>query len=90
MYVQLIYRIWLYLRTMNLNINRRILLTTIFAVAATLSVAILVTSATGTSMLTPAFAQGENMTDGGNYTEGNMTGSDMAGSGMVTPPAMTP
>jgi len=63
-------------------------LTTIFAIAATL--AILVTSATGTSMLTPAFAQGENMTDGGNYTEGNMTGSDMAGSGMVTPPITTP
>ena len=73
---------------MNLNINRRILLTTIFAIAATL--AILVTSATGTSMLTPAFAQGENMTDGGNYTEGNMTGSDMAGSGMATPPITTP
>jgi hypothetical protein len=90
MYVQLIYRIWLYLHTMNLNINRRILLTTIFAVAATLSVAILVTSATGTSMLTPAFAQGENVTDGGNYTEGNMSGSDMAGSGMATPPVMTP
>ena len=26
-------------------------------------------------MLTPAFAPGEIMTDGGNYTEGNMTGS---------------
>jgi hypothetical protein len=75
---------------MNLNINRRILLTTIFAVAATLSAAILLTSATGTPMLTPAFAQGENMTDGGNYTEGNMTGSDMAGSGMGTPPIIAP
>jgi hypothetical protein len=75
---------------LNLNINRRILLTTIFAVAATLSAAILVTSATGTSILTPAFAQGENMTDGGNYTDGNMTGTDMAGSGMAIPQPMTP
>jgi hypothetical protein len=41
----------------------------------------LVTSAVGTSMITPAFAQGDNMTGGGNATEGNMTaGSDMAGS----------
>jgi hypothetical protein len=30
------------------------------------------------------------MTDGGNYTEGNMTGSDMAGSGMGTPPIIAP
>jgi hypothetical protein len=75
---------------MNLNINRRILLTTIFAVAATLSAAILVTSATGTSILTPAFAEGENMTDGGNATEGNMSGSDMAESGMAIPQPMTP
>ncbi|MGH9983181.1 MAG: hypothetical protein ACRD8W_04400 [Nitrososphaeraceae archaeon] len=75
---------------MNLNINRRILLTTIFAVAAILSTAILVTSATGTSMLTPAFAQGENMTDGGNYTDGNMTGTDMAESGMASPPIIAP
>ena len=73
---------------MNLNINRRILLTTIFAIAATL--AILVTSATGTSMLTPAFAQGENMTDVGNYTDGNMTGTDMAESGMASPPIIAP
>jgi hypothetical protein len=50
----------------------------------------LVTSAVGTSMITPAFAQGDNMTGGGNATEGNMTGSDMAGSGMTTPPMMTP
>jgi hypothetical protein len=75
---------------LNLNINRRILLITFFAVAATLSAAILVTSATGTSILTPAFAQGENMTDGGNYTDGNMTGTDMAGSGMASPPIIAP
>jgi hypothetical protein len=75
---------------LNLNINRRNLLTTIFAIAATLSAAILVTSATGTSMLTPTFAQGENMTAGGNYTDGNMTGPDMAGSGMATPPIIAP
>ena len=75
---------------MNLNINRRILLTTIFAAAATLSAAVLVTSVGGTLMLTPAFAQGENMSGGGNYTEGNMTGSDMAGSGMAPPPTTTP
>lgn len=41
-------------------------------------------------MILPAFAQGDNMTGGGNYTEGNMTGSDMAGSGSATPPTMTP
>ena len=80
-----------YLHSMNSNINRRILLTTIFATAvATLSAAMLVTTTGGTLMLTPAFAQGENMSGGGNYTEGNMTGSDMAGSGMATPPTMTP
>ena len=50
----------------------------------------LVTTTGGTLMLTPAFAQGENMSGGGNYTEGNMTGSDMAGSGMATPPTVTP
>lgn len=31
-----------------------------------------------------AFAQGENMSTGGNYTERNMTGTDMAGSGLTT------
>jgi hypothetical protein len=72
---------------MNSNINGRIL-TTFFVAAIALAAA--VTSAGGISMVIHAFAQGENMTDGGNYTEGNMTGSDMAGSGMVTPPAMTP
>ena len=41
----------------------------------------LATSAVETSMIMPAFAQGDNMTGGGNATEGNMTGSDMAGSG---------
>ena len=66
-------------------------MTTMFAAAATLTAAILVTSAAGTSMVIPAFAQGDNMTDGrGNATEGNMTGTDMAGSGMATPPTMTP
>lgn len=51
----------------------------------------LVTSAVETSIVIPAFAQGDNMTGGGgNATEGNITGSDMAGSGMATPPAMTP
>ncbi len=55
-------------------------MTTVFAAAAILSVTMLVTTTGGTLMLTPAFAQGENMSGGGNYTEGNMTGSDMAGS----------
>jgi hypothetical protein len=75
---------------MNSNINKRILLTTVFAAAAILSVSMLVTATGGTLMLTPAFAQGENMSSEGNYTEGNMTGSDMAGSGMATPPPLTP
>jgi hypothetical protein len=70
--------------------NKRVLLTTMFAAAAILTAAILVTSGIGTSMSIPAFAQGDNMTGGENYTEGNMTGSDMAGSGMATPPTMTP
>jgi hypothetical protein len=70
--------------------KRRILMTTKFAAAATLTAAILATSAVGTSTITPVFAQGDNMTDGGNATEGNMTGTDMAGSGMATPPTMTP
>jgi hypothetical protein len=71
--------------------NKRILMTTMFAAAATLTAAMLVTSPVGTSMVVPAFAQGDNMTGGGgNATEGNMTGSDMAGSGMATPPIMTP
>jgi hypothetical protein len=65
---------------MNSNISKRILLTTVFAVVAILSVTMLVTTTGGTLMLTPAFAQGENMSSGGNYTEGNLTGSDMAGS----------
>jgi hypothetical protein len=76
---------------MNSSINRRILLTTtIFAAVATLSAVMLVTTTGATLMLTPAFAQGENMSDGGNYTEGNMTGSDIARSEMATPPSMTP
>ena len=65
-------------------------MTTIFAAAASLTAAMVVTSALGTSMIIPAFAQGGNMTEGGNYTEGNMTGTDMAGSGVATPPVMTP
>jgi hypothetical protein len=72
-------------------INKRILMTTMFAAAASLTAAILGTSAVGTSMVIPAFAQADNMTGGGgNATEGNMTGTDMAGSGLATPPAMTP
>jgi hypothetical protein len=71
--------------------NKRILATTMFAAAATLTAAMLVSSSVGTSMVVPVFAQGDNMTGGGgNATEGNMTGSDMAGSGMATPPIMTP
>ena len=53
-------------------------MTTMF-VAATLTAAMVITSAVGTSMIIPAFAQGDNMTGGGNATEGNMTGTDMAG-----------
>jgi len=71
------------------NINRTILKTTSFAVAA-LTVVMLVTSAIGTPIVVPTFAQGNNMTGGGNATEGNMTGTDMGGSGMATPSAMTP
>src|ERR671919_551815 len=61
---------------MKSNINGRMLATFFVAAAAIASA----TSAVGTSMITPAFAQGDNMTGGGNATEGNMTGSDMAGS----------
>src|ERR687897_120050 len=57
---------------MKSNINGRMLATFFVAAAAI---------ASGTSMITPAFAQGDNMTGGGNATEGNMTGSDMAGGG---------
>jgi hypothetical protein len=53
-------------------------------------VAVIVVSIEGISMNVPAFAQGGNMTDGGNATEGNMTGSDMAGNGMTVPQPMTP
>ena len=72
--------------TMKSNINGRMLATFFVAAAAIASV----TSAVGTSMITPAFAQGDNMTGGGNATEGNMTGSDMAGGGMTTTPPMMP
>jgi hypothetical protein len=70
--------------------SRRILMTTMFAAVASLTAAMVVTSALGISMIIPALAQGGNMTDGGNYTEGNMTGTDMAGSGVATPPVMMP
>lgn len=70
--------------------RKRILLTGIFVAAATLTSAVLATTAGETSIVVPAFAQGDNMTGGGNATEGNMTGSDMTGSGMTTPPMMTP
>ena len=71
---------------MKSNINGRMLATFFVAAAAIASATsvMLVTSAVGTSMITPAFAQGDNMTGGGNATEGNMTsGSEMAGSGMT-------
>ena len=45
----------------------------------------LATSAVETSMIMPTFAQGDNMTSGGNATEGNMTGSDMAGLPVIPP-----
>jgi len=70
--------------------SRRILMTTMFAAVASLTAAMVVTSALGISMIIPALGQGGNMTDGGNYTEGNMTGTDMAGSGVATPPVMMP
>ena len=47
-------------------------------------VAVTVASIGGISIIAPTFAQGGNMTDGGNYTEGNMTGTDMAGSGVAS------
>jgi hypothetical protein len=75
---------------MNSNIHKIILFTTIFAAAVALSVSMLATTTGGPLILASAFAQGENMSSGGNYTEGNMTGSDMAGSEMATPPPMTP
>ena len=68
---------------MKSNINGKMLAILFVAAAA-------IASATGTTMITPAFAQGGNMTGGGNATEGNMTGPDMAGSGMATPPMMIP
>jgi hypothetical protein len=55
---------------MNLSINRRILMSTIFVVGASLTTAILV-SPVGTLMTARAFAQTENMTGGENYTGGN-------------------
>jgi hypothetical protein len=74
---------------MNLNINRRILISTIFVVGASLTAAILV-SPIGTLMTARAFAQTENMTGGENYTGGNLTSSRMAGSGVaITPSTLT-
>jgi hypothetical protein len=78
---------------MKSNINGKMLATFFVAAAAIVSAtsAMLVTSEAGTSMIVPAFAQGDNMTGGGNATEGNMTaGSDMAGSSYTAPPTMTP
>lgn len=64
---------------------------TFFVAAAVTASAALTLTATEISMIAPAFAQGDNMTGGGNATDGNMTaGSDMAGSGMATPSIMTP
>jgi hypothetical protein len=70
------------------NMNTKIL-ATIFVAMTTLG-AVTVASAGGIAMIAPAFAQGDNMTDGGNVTDGNMTGSDTAGSGMATPPMIPP
>jgi hypothetical protein len=68
---------------MKSNINGMMLATFFVAAAAIASATsvMLVTSTVGTSMITPAFSQGDNMTGGGNATEGNTTGTDMAGSG---------
>jgi len=77
---------------MNSNINGGILAA--FFVAAAALAAAAVTSAGGISMVAPTFAQGENMTDGGNATEGSMpplppdTNGGMASPS--PPPAMTP
>lgn len=68
------------------------MLGTLFVAAAALATAA-VASADGLSMIIPAFAQGGNMTDGGNTTEGSMPPPppDTSG-GMASPPppAMTP
>jgi hypothetical protein len=74
---------------MNSNINTRIL-ATIFAVVIALSAAMLVTTTGGTLMLTPAFAQGDNITGGGNVTEGNVTTPDLGDGGAAAPPVLTP
>ena len=75
---------------MNLNINGRILV--VFFVAAAVSGTV-AASVGGISMFAPAFAQGGNMTDGGNTTEGSMPPlpPDTSG-GMAAPPppTMTP
>jgi hypothetical protein len=73
---------------MTSNINRGIV-ATIFVAVAALAIGA-ATSTEGISIITPAFAQDGNMTDGGNATEGNMTAPDIAGSGVATPPVMTP
>ena len=73
-----------------MNPLRRIIMTTIFAAAATLTAAILVTFAVGTTITTPAFAQDGNVT-GGNVTEGNATAPVLGDGGAApTPPAITP
>jgi hypothetical protein len=79
----------------NLMMYRKIFVTTMLAATT----AILVSSAVGTQITTPAFAQeilppDANMTGGnvtGNVTEGNMTTTpDLGGGPLATPPAITP
>jgi len=73
-----------------LIINRRIVMTTIFAAAATLTTVLLIMSTAEIPVTTLAFAQDDNMT-GGNVTEENMTASIPGGSVIeATPPAMAP
>ncbi|MGH9953773.1 MAG: hypothetical protein ACRD5J_19325 [Nitrososphaeraceae archaeon] len=74
---------------MTSNINRGIMVM-IFVAAAALAIAA-ATSTGEISIITPAFAQDENMTGGGgNTTNGNLTAPDIAGSGVATPPVMIP
>ena len=67
--------------------HRRIGTPTIFAVlvaATILTAAIYLPSGVETSIISPTFAQDENMT--GNVTEGNMTGPETINGGRETPP----
>jgi hypothetical protein len=75
---------------MHSNINRRIWATFFVAAAALGAVA---TSVGGVSVLAPAFAQGGNMTDGGNTTEGRAPlppPNTSGGMSSPPPPTMTP